>query len=142
MKAILDVCYHDAEQVIRENLEDMHKVVAYLLEKETITGGEMVAIIEGRDPALVEDAYASTKQNGFRPSQPEVIEAPAKHIHMVSEAILPPAQEDENAEPASEETQPAAEGQTDEAPAPQPEGSPEPAVTEEPSQEDPQNPNE
>ena len=60
VKAILDQCYQDAVELIRENLEDMHKVVAYLLEKETITGGEMVAIIQGRDPALVEDAYAST----------------------------------------------------------------------------------
>ncbi len=56
--------------VIRENREDMDKVVAYLLEKETITGAEMVAIIEGRDPDLVEDAYASTRpqEDGFRPS--------------------------------------------------------------------------
>ena len=52
VKAILDQCYQDAVELIRENLEDMHKVVAYLLEKETITGGEMVAIIQGRDPAL------------------------------------------------------------------------------------------
>ena len=27
----------------------------------TITGGEMVAIIQGREPRLVEDAYASTR---------------------------------------------------------------------------------
>ena len=53
--------------LIRENLEDMHKVVAYLLEKETITGGEMVAIIQGRDPALVEEAYASTASRERRP---------------------------------------------------------------------------
>ena len=106
VKAILDVCYADAEQVIRDNLEDMHKVVAYLLDKETITGGEMVAIIEGRDPALVEDAYASTRQRGqnsFRPSQPEGIEAPAKHIHIVSEEIKAPAPEDpETDEPSPE----------------------------------------
>ncbi len=93
VKAILDVCYADAVKVIEENLEDMHKVVAYLLDKETITGGEMVAIIEGRDPALVEEAYASTRKSDkdFRPSIPEVIEGPAKHIHMISEEIKPPA---------------------------------------------------
>jgi len=92
VKAILDVCYDDAVKVIQENLEDMHKVVAYLLDKETITGGEMVAIIEGRDPALVEDAYASTRklEGGFRPSAPDVIEAPARHIHIVSEEIKAP----------------------------------------------------
>lgn len=50
VKRILDECYKDAVQVIRDNREDMDKVVAYLLEKETITGGEMVAILEGRDP--------------------------------------------------------------------------------------------
>ena len=95
VKAILDACYADAVNVIRDNLEDMHKVVAYLLEKETITGGEMVAIIEGRDPALVEGAYTSTRKvGGFRPSQAEIIEAPAKHIHMVSEPIQAPALEE------------------------------------------------
>ena len=116
VKQILDACYQDAVTVIQENLEDMHKVVAYLLDKETITGGEMVAIIEGRDPALVDSAYASTRQTGFRPSQPEVIEAPAKHIHMVSEPVLPPepAQE-ETPEPVQEETtEPAQEETADE----------------------------
>ena len=61
VKLILDECYAAAVEVIKANRDDMDKVVAYLLEKETITGGEMVAIIEGRDPALVEEAYASTK---------------------------------------------------------------------------------
>ena len=54
---ILSQCYQKAVEVIRENREDMDKVVAYLLEKETITGAEMVAILEGRDPALA-DQYA------------------------------------------------------------------------------------
>jgi len=110
VKAILDACYQDAVKVVEENLEDMHKVVAYLLEKETITGGEMVAIIEGRDPALVENAYASTRQTGFRPSQPEVIEAPARHIHVVSEPIpapeLPPEGEPEIKEEPEQTSQP------------------------------------
>ncbi len=64
VKAILDVCYAEAVKLIRENREDMDKVAAYLLAKETITGGEMVAIIEGRDPAAVGEAYASTFSNG------------------------------------------------------------------------------
>ena len=31
VKILLDKCYRDAVALIRENLEDMHKVVAYLL---------------------------------------------------------------------------------------------------------------
>ena len=111
VKQILDACYQDAVKVIEENLEDMHKVVAYLLDKETITGGEMVAIIEGRDPALVDSAYASTRQTGFRPSQPEVIEAPAKHIHMVSEPVPAPEQTQEE---QPEQEQPEQEEKADE----------------------------
>ena len=88
VKAILDVCYKDAVEVIKANREDMDKVVAYLLEKETITGGEMVAILEGRDPALVENPYASTR--------PAEIEPAAKKVHMISQKIEAP----ETAEPA------------------------------------------
>ena len=101
VKRILDECYKDAVQVIRDNREDMDKVVAYLLEKETITGGEMVAILEGRDPSTVEEAYASTRksEDGFRPSQPSVIEAPAKHISMTSEKIeMPPEDKGKDAQ--------------------------------------------
>ena len=96
VKGILDECYAKAVGILRDSRDDMDKVVAYLLEKETITGGEMVAILEGRDPATVEDAYASTKpkglQDGFRPSQPEVIEPAARKVHMISEKIQAPEQ--------------------------------------------------
>ena len=121
VKAILDVCYEDAVKVIEENLEDMHKVVAYLLEKETITGGEMVAIIEGRDPSLVEDAYASTRKSdkAFRPSVPDVIEAPAKHIHIVSEEVKAPALDDGDADKEKKPEEEASEGQPAEEEAPE-----------------------
>ena len=94
VKHILEVCYDVAVKVIEANREDMDKVVAYLLEKETITGGEMVAIIEGRDPESVEEAYASTRlaeeQHSFKPSVPNTVEPPAQHISMTSEKIEPP----------------------------------------------------
>ncbi len=99
VKAILDVCYADAVKLIEENRELMDKVAAYLLEKETITGGEMVAIIEGRDPALVEDAYASTMA---KPKPlPGEVEPPAKNIHIVSEPVPPPELPQEEAPAAS-----------------------------------------
>ena len=106
VKNILDECYAKAVSILKDSREDMDKVVAYLLEKETITGGEMVAILEGRDPATVEDAYASTEprglQDGFRPSQPEVIEPAARKVHMISEKIEAPEPQAESGE--TEET--------------------------------------
>ena len=104
VKNILDECYAKAVGILKDSREDMDKVVAYLLEKETITGGEMVAILEGRDPATVEDAYASTEpkglQDGFRPSQPEVIEPAARKVHMISEKIEAPEPQEEKPEEA------------------------------------------
>ena len=106
VKNILDECYERAVGILKDSREDMDKVVAYLLEKETITGGEMVAILEGRDPATVEDAYASTEpkglQDGFRPSQPEVIEPAARKVHMISEKIEAPEPQEEEPGEASE----------------------------------------
>ena len=51
-----------------------------------------MAIIEGRDPETV-DNYGATRepeQPLFRPSVPETIEAPAKHINIVSQPIPMP----------------------------------------------------
>ena len=96
VKELLDRCYKQAVQVIRENRADMDKVVAYLLEKETITGAEMVAIIEGRDPELADTPYSSTRaaDGGFRPSTPESIEPAAKKVHMISQKIEAPEEEE------------------------------------------------
>ena len=92
VKAVLDVCYKEAVEVIRANREDMDKVVAYLLEKETITGGEMVAILEGRDPTLVEGAYTSTRAGKLSGD----VEPPARHVHIVDEPIpMPPHPEED-----------------------------------------------
>jgi len=53
MKLIND-CARDAKSILEENREDMEKIAKYLLEKETITGEEMMAIIKGEDPEQVE----------------------------------------------------------------------------------------
>ena len=120
VKEILDQCYRQAVETIRENREDMDKVVAYLLEKETITGAEMVAIIEGRDPELVENPYASTV------SRSDGIEAPAKKVHMISRKIEAPEEPSEadaaqggeaSRESAPEESTPQEFSASDEEPA-------------------------
>ena len=105
--AIIRQCHEDAKRMLEENRELLDKIAAYLLKKETITGQEMMAIIEGRDPETV-DNYGATreeKQPLFRPSSPEVIEAPAKHIHIVSEPV-PSPEEQSPEEQSPEEAQP------------------------------------
>ncbi|QNL43794.1 ATP-dependent zinc metalloprotease FtsH [Oscillibacter hominis] len=100
VKQILDECYKQAVEILKANRAEMDQVVSYLLEKETITGGEMVAILEGRDPEQVEDAYASTHPRGGE------IEPAARKVHMISKKIEAP----EEASPESEGSEPADEG--------------------------------
>ena len=112
--AIIRQCHEDARRMLEENRELLDKIAAYLLKKETITGQEMMAIIEGRDPEAV-DNYGATreeKQPLFRPSSPEVIEAPAKHIHIVSEPV-PSPEEKSPEEPQTPEEKSPEEAQPD-----------------------------
>ena len=105
---IIRQCHEEAKQILRDNRELLDKIAAYLLKKETITGQEMMAIIEGRDPETA-DNYGATRepdQKLFRPSVPETIEAPAKHINIVSEPVPMPdfyQPEDKPAEEKPEE---------------------------------------
>ena len=86
VRAILDQCYAAAVQIIRDSRQEMDAVVAYLLEKETITGAEMVAIIEGRDPAAADS-----------PLRAEATAAPAAPAEDKTEA--PPAEDKPAEEP-------------------------------------------
>ena len=69
-----------------------------------------MAIIEGRDPETADNFGMNRKaaQDGFRPSTPNTIEAPAKHVHMISEPIpMPETAEEKPAEedPPEEKTE-------------------------------------
>ncbi len=103
VKELLTQCYNQAVQVIRENREDMDKVVAYLLEKETITGAEMVAILEGRDPATADNYPDPDKKEPQQPApaeQPE--EAPAQDAIPLGEGQAPVQQQEEEQPPADQ----------------------------------------
>ena len=108
---IIRQCHKEAKEILMENRELLDKIAAYLLKKETITGQEMMAIIEGRDPETV-DNYGATREQErklFRPSVPETIEAPAKHINMVSEPVPMPDFDAPEEEPAKASEPPAPE---------------------------------
>ena len=101
---IIRQCHEEAKQILLDNRELLDKIAAYLLKKETITGQEMMAIIEGRDPETV-DNYGATRESEqklFRPSVPETIEAPAKHINIVSEPVPMPDFDQPESKPEDE----------------------------------------
>ena len=108
---LLQRCHDEAKALLEENREMLDKIASYLFEKETITGAQMMAILDGRDPGK-EDYY------GVPARQDGTIEPPAKHISLVSEPIpMPVAGEslpDDAAEKPDETPKDGGEQQTQE----------------------------
>ena len=80
---LLRQCHDEAMAILAENREALDSIAAYLLKKETITGEQMMAILEGRNPDAEEYFGAKSSAAGTDGT----IEPPARHIHMVSEPV-------------------------------------------------------
>ncbi|MCH7942751.1 MAG: ATP-dependent zinc metalloprotease FtsH [Proteobacteria bacterium] len=60
VRAIVDTCYDRAHKILKDNLENLHVLAKALLEYETLTGDEIVALLKGEsivrpDPADVDE---------------------------------------------------------------------------------------
>ena len=96
---LLEQCHPEAKQLLEENRALLDQIAEYLLKKETITGQEMMAIIEGRDPELVDNYGAnpsalSTESRAVPATDAEGIEKPARKISLISEPPIPSTGED------------------------------------------------
>ena len=83
--ALLQKCHDEAKALLEENREMLDKIASYLFEKETITGSQMMAILDGRDPDKAD--YYGVPAKAEAPA----IEPPATHINIVSEPVPMPA---------------------------------------------------
>ena len=62
VRALIDKAYDHCKQILTDNSDKLHKVVDFLLEKETMTGEQFEAIMQGRE---VGDASSSSMFDGF-----------------------------------------------------------------------------
>ena len=88
IREIINACHADAQRILRENREMLDKVAGYLLEKETITGQEMMAILDGKDPALAEN-YGAAPEPGKGPERPAP-QPPAGTIPLTGDGEIGP----------------------------------------------------
>ena len=106
--SLLQKCHDEARALLEENRAMLDKIAGYLFEKETITGAQMMAILEGRDPD--KEDYYGVPAKGEQPA----IEPPAKHINIVSEPIPMPAVSMEPEGKQEDAPQDGGQGQTQE----------------------------
>jgi cell division protease FtsH len=71
VRHILDTCYAEAVQLLTENRKLLDDIAAYLLEKETITGEEMMNIIEPPQEEKQDETPAEEVSAEEAPTQPE-----------------------------------------------------------------------
>jgi cell division protease FtsH len=100
VRVIMNNAYQEALHILEENRDMLDAVAAYLLKKETISGAEMMAILEGRDPELVEDNLQERKEQARITNTG--VEPAARVVHMINEPPQP-EQLPESEEPASSE---------------------------------------
>ena len=62
VKALIDKAYDHCKQILTDNSDKLHKVVDFLLEKETMTGEQFEAVMQGRE---VGDASSTSMFDGF-----------------------------------------------------------------------------
>ena len=70
VKALIDRAYDQCRQILSDNREKLYRVVDFLLEKESMTGEQFEAVMQGRE---AEEASATDLFDGFEetPEQPE-----------------------------------------------------------------------
>ena len=62
VRALIDKAYDHCKQILTDNSDKLHKVVDFLLEKETMTGEQFEAVMQGRE---VGDASSTSMFDGF-----------------------------------------------------------------------------
>ena len=62
VRALIDKAYDHCKQILTDNSDKLHKVVDFLLEKETMTGEQFEAIMQGRE---VGDASSTSMFDGI-----------------------------------------------------------------------------
>lgn len=62
VRALIDKAYDHCKQILTDNSDKLHKVVDFLLEKETMTGEQFEAVMQGRE---VGDASSTSMSDGF-----------------------------------------------------------------------------
>ncbi len=70
VKALIDRAYDHCRQILSDNSEKLHRVVDFLMEKESMSGEQFEAIMEGReageysDTAMFDDFREEKEENG------------------------------------------------------------------------------
>ena len=70
VREIIGACYNRATQILTDNVDKLHEAAKVLLEKETITGMEFMAILSPNQLPPAEDESIAVEQDGIVKDEP------------------------------------------------------------------------
>ena len=76
VKILIDRAYADCQKILQDNSQKLHQVVDYLLEKESMTGEQFQAIMEGREigeasATAMFDSFAEAPREEGKTEEPD-----------------------------------------------------------------------
>ncbi|RUT34664.1 ATP-dependent metallopeptidase FtsH/Yme1/Tma family protein [Arsenicitalea aurantiaca] len=89
VKRFVEEGYQTAQTVIRENIDDLHRIAQALIEYETLTGDEIRGLMDGKTPVRETEADAAPKGTGV----PSAGKAPRKRSGDAPDTGLEPQPE-------------------------------------------------
>ena len=88
--ALVGECHKKATQILEDNIEKLHELADYLLEKETITGDEFMRILNNEDPEKINEKKED-KDNKEENNKEEN----NKKVEVIAETVVSETTEDE-----------------------------------------------
>ncbi len=64
IRGFIDQAYQRCEQILRDNMDILHRLAAFLLENETMDNGQLEAIYNGQEPPAASQKSLGQKQEG------------------------------------------------------------------------------
>ena len=78
VKALIHTAYERCEQILRDNMDILHRLAQFLLENETMDNGQLEALYKGEEPPAASAKSLGQKEDGDKSAREAMIELEAE----------------------------------------------------------------
>ena len=78
VKALIHTAYERCEQILRDNMDILHRLAQFLLENETMDNGQLEALYKGEEPPAASAKSLGQKEEGDKSAREAMIELEAE----------------------------------------------------------------
>ena len=106
VKDLIHTAYERCEQILRDNMDILHRLAQFLLDNETMDNGQLEALYKGEEVPAASAKSLGQKEEGDKSAREAMIELEAEEqaraaeeaAHKAAEALQETVQQPENSE--------------------------------------------